>query len=73
MGKSGYDTGFNPWDNDVYEPFDLTKWDNGGYDSNRIVIDEESCEDFTQHSTITNHFTPDAGGIPVITYNPFGK
>ena len=25
--KSGYDTGFAPWDNTVYEPFDLDKWD----------------------------------------------
>ena len=25
--KSGYDTGFTPWDDKEYEPFDIAKWD----------------------------------------------
>ena len=25
--KSGYDTGYAPWDNKTYEPFDIAKWD----------------------------------------------
>lgn len=36
--KSAHDTKFNPWDGKVYQPFDLEKWDNGGYDENTMEI-----------------------------------
>lgn len=32
-----------------------------------------SCDEYAQHPTVANNFTPDTGGIPGVTYNPFGK
>lgn len=36
--KSNYDIGFEPWDTQTYESFDVQKWDNGDYDKNTMCI-----------------------------------